>query len=256
MRHEGSRAWKALNDAYTTGKVPTGQLADAALILVGGVLLMLPGFVTDVFGFLFLLPWTRPFARKMIAFFVARRISKRAVPAAGSTRRTSSRGRPSRARPEPTAEAGRGIAETRPSSVQGEIEGRLRRDLPLGEQPARRRGRPGSVRLSTSPAGPPRATPKSRSPREDLGGLLGSGACARRPWSPARRSAADSAARRAGPRARRWSDARAACPSGYAPASPPSAPAAHRRTASDSAPHRGHSHSEGISASAENTKLK
>ena len=76
MRHEGSRAWKALTDAFETGKVPSGELADAALILVGGVLLMLPGFVTDIFGFFFLLPWTRPAARKLIAFFVARRMNR------------------------------------------------------------------------------------------------------------------------------------------------------------------------------------
>jgi UPF0716 protein FxsA len=80
MRHEGSRAWKALNDAFTKGKVPTGELADAALILVGGVLLMLPGFLTDVIGFLFLLRWTRPVARKIIAFFVARRINRLGIP--------------------------------------------------------------------------------------------------------------------------------------------------------------------------------
>jgi len=80
MRHEGSRAWKALNDAFTKGKVPTGELADAALILVGGVLLVLPGFLTDVVGFLFLLRWTRPFARKIIAFFVARRINRLGIP--------------------------------------------------------------------------------------------------------------------------------------------------------------------------------
>ena len=78
MQHQGARAWTALNDAYTKGRVPTGHLADAVLILVGGVLLILPGFVTDIFGFVFVLPWTRPYARKMIAFFVARRISKRA----------------------------------------------------------------------------------------------------------------------------------------------------------------------------------
>ena len=59
-----------------------GELADAALILVGGVLLMLPGFVTDVIGFLFLLPWTRPAARTLIAFFVARRINRMGIPAA------------------------------------------------------------------------------------------------------------------------------------------------------------------------------
>ena len=65
---------------YFKGKVPTGELADAALILVGGVLLMLPGFLTDVIGFLFLLRWTRPLARKMIAFFVARRINRLGIP--------------------------------------------------------------------------------------------------------------------------------------------------------------------------------
>lgn len=80
MRHEGSRAWKALNDAFTNGKVPTGELADAALILVGGLLLMLPGFLSDVIGFLFLLRSTRPVARKIIAFFVARRINRLGIP--------------------------------------------------------------------------------------------------------------------------------------------------------------------------------
>ena len=73
MRHEGRRAWQALTNAYTTGKVPTGHLADAALILVGGMFLMMPGYISDVVGFLFLFRWTRPFARKMIAFFLARR---------------------------------------------------------------------------------------------------------------------------------------------------------------------------------------
>lgn len=76
VRREGSRAWKALNDAFANGKMPTGELADTALILVGGVLLVLPGFVTDFFGLLFLLPFTRPVARKVLAFFVARRLSK------------------------------------------------------------------------------------------------------------------------------------------------------------------------------------
>ena len=80
MRHEGAHAWKALNDAFTKGKVPTGELADAALILVGGVLLMVPGFLTDIIGFVFLLRWTRPVARKIIAFFVARRINRLGIP--------------------------------------------------------------------------------------------------------------------------------------------------------------------------------
>jgi UPF0716 protein FxsA len=76
MRREGSRAWEALTGAFGTGRVPTGELANAALVLVGGLLLLLPGFATDVIGFVFLLPMTRPLARKLVAFFVARRISR------------------------------------------------------------------------------------------------------------------------------------------------------------------------------------
>ena len=79
MRREGNRAWIALNEAFGTGKMPTGELADAALVLVGGVLLMLPGFITDVIGLLFLLPFTRPFARKLLAFVVARRLRRMGV---------------------------------------------------------------------------------------------------------------------------------------------------------------------------------
>jgi UPF0716 protein FxsA len=76
MRREGSRAWQALTTTFSTGKVPSGELANAALILVGGVLLILPGFATDLIGFLFLLPLTRPLARRLLAFFVARRINR------------------------------------------------------------------------------------------------------------------------------------------------------------------------------------
>ena len=79
MRREGSRAWAALNDALNSGRMPAGELADAALVLVGGVLLMLPGFVTDIIGFIFLLPFTRPLARRLLAFVAARRLSRLGV---------------------------------------------------------------------------------------------------------------------------------------------------------------------------------
>jgi UPF0716 protein FxsA len=43
---------------------------------------MVPGFLTDILGFLFLLRLTRPLARKIIAFFVARRLSRLGLPVA------------------------------------------------------------------------------------------------------------------------------------------------------------------------------
>lgn len=76
IRREGVRAWAALTGAFREGRVPSGELADAALVLVGGLLLLLPGFATDVIGLFFLLPFTRPFARKAVAFFAARRLSR------------------------------------------------------------------------------------------------------------------------------------------------------------------------------------
>ncbi|GAA3635888.1 FxsA family protein [Microlunatus ginsengisoli] len=79
MQREGRRAWSALNTAFESGKMPTGELADAALILVGGLLLMLPGFITDIFGFVFLLPFTRPYARRVLGFVVARRVAAMGV---------------------------------------------------------------------------------------------------------------------------------------------------------------------------------
>lgn len=81
MRREGRRAYAALTGAFSTGQMPTRQLADAALVLVGGVLLMLPGFATDVVGFLCLLPFTRPLARRLLTGLVGSRISRLDVPA-------------------------------------------------------------------------------------------------------------------------------------------------------------------------------
>ena len=74
VRREGARAWSALTTALNTGRMPSRELADAALVLVGGTLLLTPGFVTDVVGFFFILPMTRPLGRGVLERVVARRL--------------------------------------------------------------------------------------------------------------------------------------------------------------------------------------
>jgi UPF0716 protein FxsA len=74
VRREGARAWSALQVALRSGRMPSGELADAALVLVGGTLLLTPGFLTDVVGFVFVLPFTRPLARVLLARVVERRL--------------------------------------------------------------------------------------------------------------------------------------------------------------------------------------
>jgi UPF0716 protein FxsA len=78
-RREGRKSWTALVAAYQEGRVPTGQLADAVLVLVGGIMLILPGFFTDIVGLAFLLPPTRPLVRKALGWIVATQVSKSGV---------------------------------------------------------------------------------------------------------------------------------------------------------------------------------
>ncbi|MGH3333124.1 MAG: FxsA family protein [Nocardioidaceae bacterium] len=73
IKREGSRAWQALQTAIQNYKMPARELADGALVLVGGTLLLAPGFVTDVLGFFLILPFTRPVARRILTAFVTRK---------------------------------------------------------------------------------------------------------------------------------------------------------------------------------------
>lgn len=74
VKREGGRAWNALRDALRSGRMPSGELADGALILIGGTLMLTPGFVTDAAGILLILPLTRPLARRMLTRVVERRL--------------------------------------------------------------------------------------------------------------------------------------------------------------------------------------
>lgn len=89
VRKEGRRAWEALRSALGTGRLPGGELADAALVLVGGTLLLTPGFVTDVIGFFLILPLTRPLARRALGWVIARRAGSLLVGRSGRPRATS-----------------------------------------------------------------------------------------------------------------------------------------------------------------------
>jgi UPF0716 protein FxsA len=58
-RRHGFRAWVAIRDELRAGRVPASKLADGLLILIGGIVLLTPGLLTDIFGFAMLIPVTR-----------------------------------------------------------------------------------------------------------------------------------------------------------------------------------------------------
>ena len=82
IKREGGRAWAALREALQHGRMPARELADGALILIGGTLMLSPGFVLDLAGILLILPFTRPVARRLLTSVVERRLL--VVPAFGT----------------------------------------------------------------------------------------------------------------------------------------------------------------------------
>lgn len=73
VKREGGRAWRALQQALAEHRMPARELADGALILIGGTLLLTPGFLSDVVGALMILPFTRPVARRLLTRVITRK---------------------------------------------------------------------------------------------------------------------------------------------------------------------------------------
>jgi UPF0716 protein FxsA len=67
VRSQGRAVWRRLADGAAIGKPPARAVLDGALVLIGGVLFILPGFVSDVFGALLLLPPSRAGLRRLLA---------------------------------------------------------------------------------------------------------------------------------------------------------------------------------------------
>lgn len=66
MRAEGRVAWRRLSAAAAAGRPPAREVIDGGLVLAGGALLIVPGFITDVLGLALLLGPTRSLARGAI----------------------------------------------------------------------------------------------------------------------------------------------------------------------------------------------
>jgi UPF0716 protein FxsA len=87
MRTQGRAAWRRFNAAVQEARVPAREVLDGALVIFGGVLLLTPGFITDVLGLILLIPPARALVRRLLA----RRLERRMV---------TSMSRPPRRRPE------------------------------------------------------------------------------------------------------------------------------------------------------------
>jgi len=83
LRHQGRGAWRRFNEAIAQRRFPGREVADGLLIAIVGTLLLTPGFVTDVFGAILLIPPTRALVRRLMRGYVTRRFVIVGAPGAG-----------------------------------------------------------------------------------------------------------------------------------------------------------------------------
>ncbi len=73
VRQQGISTMLTARTKMASGTVPGQELVEGVLLLIAGVLLVTPGFVTDGIGFLFVLPMTRPaIARFLMSQFTVK----------------------------------------------------------------------------------------------------------------------------------------------------------------------------------------
>jgi UPF0716 protein FxsA len=80
MRSQGRAAWRRFNAAIEEGRAPAREALDGVLVIFGGALLLTPGFITDIFGLLFLIPPTRVLVRRLIVRRATLRVMGVATP--------------------------------------------------------------------------------------------------------------------------------------------------------------------------------
>jgi UPF0716 protein FxsA len=98
-RQQGRAAWVRFNRALAENRLPHKEVFDGVLIIMGGALLITPGFLTDIVGLILLIPPTRAIVRA----FASRRVRRRLAMGDGATMWSFGGGarRPPRRRPAP-----------------------------------------------------------------------------------------------------------------------------------------------------------
>ena len=78
-RSQGLEILRRIQEETSRGQMPAVTLIDGALILVGGLLLLTPGFFTDALGFSFLIPLTRDLWRKGLSAWLEKQVRQGSV---------------------------------------------------------------------------------------------------------------------------------------------------------------------------------
>ena len=73
MKSQGRTVWRRFNETIGAGRIPHREIVDGVLVIFGGAFLITPGFITDILGFILLIPPTRALVRRVLQRNLQRR---------------------------------------------------------------------------------------------------------------------------------------------------------------------------------------
>jgi UPF0716 protein FxsA len=76
VRAQGFQTMRNIQSELASGRLPASQLMDGAMILVGGTLLLTPGFFTDLLALFFLIPITRDMIKRVVGNWLQQRLAR------------------------------------------------------------------------------------------------------------------------------------------------------------------------------------
>ena len=76
VRKEGMETWRKAQFAMYNNEPPGEEIVDGICIIASGILMVTPGFFTDLLGFLLVIPFTRKPFKYFIKFYVLKKISQ------------------------------------------------------------------------------------------------------------------------------------------------------------------------------------
>jgi UPF0716 protein FxsA len=76
VKGQGFMILKKIQSDLNEGIIPGDSLIQGAIILAGGIFLLTPGFVTDIIGFIFLIPVSRRVVKKYLLKWLKRKIKE------------------------------------------------------------------------------------------------------------------------------------------------------------------------------------
>lgn len=84
VKHQGMGVLRAMRAQLALGQLPAAELVDAVLILAAGLLLLVPGFVSDAIGLVLLIPFVRAVPRRWFRRRLSVRIATGVAGAGGA----------------------------------------------------------------------------------------------------------------------------------------------------------------------------